>query len=661
MINQTEKKVYQEIVSTTQAQTTGAFIGTLNEIRLHELVKRYAEIDCHKAGADQELQALREEIKNLIESNRGGTTGMHGFIGERVQVSFSNARAVMQGQEKAYTLIDDNGMTDYLRGNTLIQQKACLSDKALGLTHVAAHAEKYPAFIQENGIYQIPKDFYAKYQRFVNMAEETALKLRKEDLRMWKRVQEFKAAVPEAKVEPMVVTYDEIQAGAVNGTIDREMAAVEKEYRKQRNAAENACKPTVQEGLKVAAYSAALEGIVDGSISILEHKQERGKIRDFEKEDWKEIGIDIAKGIGKGAIRGTAVYAATNIVHVPADVASATVTGAFGVIEKSSRYIKGECTGKECAIGIADRILSCAFFSALTAHRESRQQQAREAERQMAMQPLAPPSRCGALHEGVKVQAAEENVPLQSDSASEPVTQEDSPGEPPMAELSESEIEALIRGAVPIAYEKPLPQSNEQPRVLLGIHGPGPASPYQSVLHDLEYMIPMQGFVDKMTVLLNMGISRFTSLEWGEMHLVSAEEALADCDALYAAGIADRYLRNGRHMYLLRFESSDELAQMVRDGKIPPAASGGASGSAVGRDDFWVHLASMETSRSDAIRRAAGIVRDMISEGIRSFTRESWIERTGRSAGAFASAKILQNDCPEHRGEPVKPQRVQHP
>ena len=60
---------------------------------------------------------------NLLLQNRGGTTGMHGFIGERVQVSFSNARAVMQGQEKAYTLIDDNGMTDYLRGNTLIQQK----------------------------------------------------------------------------------------------------------------------------------------------------------------------------------------------------------------------------------------------------------------------------------------------------------------------------------------------------------------------------------------------------------------------------------------------------------------------------------------------------------------------------------------------------------
>ena len=210
------------------------------------------------------------------------------------------------------------------------------------------------------------KDFYEKYQRFVNMTEEVALKLRKEDLRMWKRVQEFKSAVPEAKVEPMVVTYDEIQAGAVNGTIDREMASVEKEYRKQRNAAENACKPTLQEGLKVTACSAALEGLVDGGVSILEHKQERGKIRNFEKEDWKEIGIDTAKGVGKGAVRGAAVYAATNVAHIPAGIASATVTGAFGVIENSSRYIKGECTGKECAIGIADACASAAVSAIST-------------------------------------------------------------------------------------------------------------------------------------------------------------------------------------------------------------------------------------------------------------------------------------------------------
>jgi hypothetical protein len=118
--------------------------------------------------------------------------------------------------------------------------------------------------------------------------------------------------------------------------------------------------------LKVTACSAALEGLVDGGVSILEHKQERGKIRNFEKEDWKEIGIDTAKGVGKGAVRGAAVYAATNVAHIPAGIASATVTGAFGVIENSSRYIKGECTGKECAIGIADACASAAVSAIST-------------------------------------------------------------------------------------------------------------------------------------------------------------------------------------------------------------------------------------------------------------------------------------------------------
>ena len=43
-----------------------------------------------------------------------------------------------------------------------------------------------------------------------------------------------------------------------------------------------------------------------------------------------------------------------------------TVTGTFGVIENSSRYIKGECTGKECAIGIADACASAAVSAIST-------------------------------------------------------------------------------------------------------------------------------------------------------------------------------------------------------------------------------------------------------------------------------------------------------
>ena len=354
MENTSKKTSYGEMTKATQEQATGAFVDTLNAIRLRELVRRYAEIDRRKAGADQELESLVRDIKKLIESNRGGTTGMHGFIGERVQVGFCNERAVMQGLKASYRLIDDNGMTDYMRNDILIQQKACQSDKALGLTHIVAHSKKYPCYVEKNGIYQIPKDFYMKMQKFMNMPESEAFKLRKEDLRMWRKVQEFKTAMPGVKVESMVVTYGEIQVGAVESTIEKEKASVQKEYNKQRNEAEYACRPTVTEGIKATAASAAIEGVTDGVVSVLEHKQDGKKIKDFDREDWKEIGIDAAKGAGKGAARGAIVYAATNVAHIPAGAASAAVTGGVVIVENAVKYAKGECDGKECLGKIAD-------------------------------------------------------------------------------------------------------------------------------------------------------------------------------------------------------------------------------------------------------------------------------------------------------------------
>ena len=139
------------IISSTEEQAAGAFVEMLKGIRAEELLRKYEAAATRKSRADQELQKLKEDIEQLIESNRGGKTGMHGFIGERVQVSFSNERAKMQGTSPEYVLLDDNGMTDYLRGQTLIQQKACISDKSLGLTHVLSHSEKYPIFLEKDG------------------------------------------------------------------------------------------------------------------------------------------------------------------------------------------------------------------------------------------------------------------------------------------------------------------------------------------------------------------------------------------------------------------------------------------------------------------------------------------------------------------------------
>ena len=354
------------IFSSSEEQAAGAFVDMLNGIRAEELLRKYETIAARKSSADQELESLREDIEQLIASNRGGKTGMHGFIGERIQVGFANERAILQGQSPKYALIDDNGMTDYLRGQTLIQQKACISDKSLGLTHVLSHSEKYPVFLEKDGVYQIPRDFYEKYKRFLSMPESEALKLRKEDLRMWRRVQEFHKAMPDVKVEPMISTYAEIQVDAVETTIQREEAAAEHICQEQRSSAEESCRATLQEGAKVAVCSAVLEGAVNGCISIIEHKKDGKALREFSQDDWKEIGIDAAKGAGKGAVRGAAVYAATNMINMPASAATAVVTGTFIVIDKTVELSCGECDSTEFAAEIADGCIGVAVsaFSA---------------------------------------------------------------------------------------------------------------------------------------------------------------------------------------------------------------------------------------------------------------------------------------------------------
>ena len=356
----------KRIVSSSENQAVGAFVDILNRIRAAELLKKCNAALSRKTLADQELRKAEAEIEKLIKSNRGGKTGVHGFIGERIQVSFSNERAIMDGSPIRHQLIDDNGMTDYLRGDTLIQQKACLSDKSLGLKHILSHAEKYPEFLEKSGVYQIPKDFYKKYIRFSKMPESQALKLRKEDLRLWRKVHAFNEAFPDAKIEPMQVTYDEIQADAVGKTISNEAAEVEKKYKKQCESAEKSCRANVKECAKVVAVSAAVEGVMDGGFSLLEHCLNGKKISDFSRDDWKEIGIDTAKGAGKGAIRGAAVYTATNVFHMPASLASAAVSGAFIIAEKTMEYRRGNCDKKGYAFGVIDGCANVAV-SALSA------------------------------------------------------------------------------------------------------------------------------------------------------------------------------------------------------------------------------------------------------------------------------------------------------
>ena len=331
-------------------QVCAQVVESLKTKRVLQFKLNMSELNAKTNEALSILEETRRRVDDVIISNRGGITGKHGFIGEIIHVGFSNERDICDGKPPIHRLVDDNGMTDYYRGNTPIQQKACISDKALGLTHIAKHATKYPEFVEvKKGIYQIPRDFYLKYKLYSKMACEEAGKLSKAELRLWLRVHSFNSEHPNVVVEPMITTYKEIQVGKVSETFSNEKNRIIEHHKQTKHEIVSASKASINEGLKCTIGGAAFEGAIGGAISLYKHTRPLGKnVVDLKSSEWRDIGVDTIKASGKGAIRCASIYALTNKVGMPAHWACATTTAAMGTVSSVYKYNRGDITVTEC-------------------------------------------------------------------------------------------------------------------------------------------------------------------------------------------------------------------------------------------------------------------------------------------------------------------------
>ncbi|GHS94379.1 hypothetical protein AGMMS50276_06910 [Synergistales bacterium] len=337
-----------QIFKSTQEQAAAAWIDRLNQLRLNELLSKLASQDVNLKGALEELNKLKFSVFNeVVSRNRGGAKGMHGFIAERAQVAIENARKLIVGAKPEYFLIDNNGPVDYLRGSTEIQQKFVQNN--LGLSAIKEHLEKYPQFLKNGGIYQIPKDYYDRLQEMLKISPEQAGKLRNTDYTLWKNAQEFfkQTGIDPNQIEPTVVDYSDVQQGAYEKTIDNEKSSIKEKDQGRRNEAHQQSKPTLHEGLKVTAVSAAIEGGMSLCLGVAKKLRSGKKLNEFTGQDWKEVGLDTAIGTGKGAIRGASIYGLANFTATPAAVASALVTASFGVAAQANMLRQGKITSEE--------------------------------------------------------------------------------------------------------------------------------------------------------------------------------------------------------------------------------------------------------------------------------------------------------------------------
>lgn len=344
-----------DYIKKTQEQAAAAWIDHLNQLRLNELLSRLMLQDTNFESTIKEIQEMKQNIDGLIDSNRGGSKGLHGFIAEAAEVGISNARNLIRGLKPVCTWINDNGPADILYADgTKVQVKFVQENFSVG--HGGGSKgnpsgfydtyKKYPWLTEQGGKYMLPKDFYPKIVKIWNTSKEEAGKWTSNDpitYRQWKAVHEFFKATgttPEDFV-PSLLNYDESK----KENIGEKIGQVEKEIRKTdealRKEAYEKSKPTLQEGLKATAVSAALEGGVAFCTSVVKKRKSGKKLAEFTADDWKEVGIDTGVSVAKGGIRGAAVYTLSNFTATPANVASGLVTATFGVATQAKQLRAG--------------------------------------------------------------------------------------------------------------------------------------------------------------------------------------------------------------------------------------------------------------------------------------------------------------------------------
>lgn len=125
------KKMNEKNIKYTQEQAVASWVQYLNTIKFENLMNNLNKQDTNLDEAIASLDNTLNEINKLINSNRGGEKGIHGFIAEISEVGIGNAKENIKGKNSVYEWINDNGATDLLRNRINIQQKYYQKDLSL--------------------------------------------------------------------------------------------------------------------------------------------------------------------------------------------------------------------------------------------------------------------------------------------------------------------------------------------------------------------------------------------------------------------------------------------------------------------------------------------------------------------------------------------------
>ena len=323
----------------------GTFVNVVNENRINDMNTSLTAQDAAFSLAQEQIRKVRDFIGDP-SSILGSEKTKHGEIAEQVEIGIRNARAALDGTlandlPGDITSISRTGPADYLINNIEVQSKFINGDNN-NLAHVLQHMNKYQNFGKDGSYYHIPKDSHELINKVISGQHVDGLS-KKTINAIMNKVNEIESITGQPfndVVQPGISNYADVQQGTINNTINGHENDLSKENEIIKNNIESDYVPSLAEMGKVSLTGAAVGGgLVFTSKVYSKYKDGKNIFAgDFDIQDWKELGIDSAKGAGVGAVSSAVIYGLTNYASMAAPFASAVVSASKGVSELTKQY-----------------------------------------------------------------------------------------------------------------------------------------------------------------------------------------------------------------------------------------------------------------------------------------------------------------------------------
>lgn len=348
------------------SQGIASYVDYLNNLRLTELIETLESIlqtetgllidlDDRFISSMTHLDLASMQIDYFIQSNRGGSLGLHGFIAESAEVGIVNSQRAFEGLKETAILLNNNGKADIIIENSPLQLK---------FYNDIQNELKQSAFYRDMSM-MIPKNHFEVIEKIMAGEKEIYYNENKLSISKIKKIRNIITQEESIRgiswkdfIKPSHLNYNDVQKNQIHQTIASEKSQLEakakieeqkiksKAKTNRLNARENS-KASFSEASKVAGVGATLQGSVNFLTFIYKKHSEGKDIWQFDQNDWKESGIETGKGAIKGGVTGYSIYGLTNVCQLSAPSAGAITSGTFGIASAIIKYRSNEIDDDE--------------------------------------------------------------------------------------------------------------------------------------------------------------------------------------------------------------------------------------------------------------------------------------------------------------------------